>query len=93
MSVIQAAAIRCTFQPGWAGLPLKPYPGSEGHTTWKASAASPPCAVGSDSGAITFRNSTIDPGQPWVRISGSASACGERTCRKWIESPSISVRN
>ena len=32
----------------------KPKPGSEGQTTWKASAGLPPCATGSTSGAITF---------------------------------------
>ena len=45
------------------------------------------------SGPITFGNSTIEPGQPCVITSGSASACGERTCTKWMPSPSISVRN
>jgi hypothetical protein len=35
----------------------------------------------------------IEPGQPWVMISGRASGCGERTWTKWIPSPSISVRN
>jgi hypothetical protein len=35
--------------------------------------------VGSASGAITFWNSTTDPGQPCVITIGSASACFERT--------------
>ena len=38
-------------------------------------------------------NSTIEPGQPWVMISGSASGSGERTCRKWTFCPSIVVVN
>ena len=66
-------------QPGRVGLSLKPKPGSEGHTTWNASEGSPPWALGSVSGPITFRNSTIEPGQPCVITSGSASAWGDRT--------------
>jgi hypothetical protein len=42
---------------------------------------------------MTLRNSTIDPGQPWVITRGSAFGCGERTWRKWIPKPSIVVRN
>ena len=34
-----------------------------------------------------------EPGQPWVMISGSASSCGDRTWRKWMSTPSISVVN
>jgi hypothetical protein len=45
------------------------------------------------SGSITFRSSMIDPGQPCVMSSGSASSCGERMCANWISSPSISVMN
>ena len=60
-------------------------------TRWNASAAVPPWAVGSVSGPITFWNSTIEPGQPWVSTSGVASSCGERTCWKWMSSPSIST--
>ena len=29
----------------------------------------------------------IEPGQPCVMTSGSASACGERMCRKWMPEP------
>jgi hypothetical protein len=48
-----------------------------------------------DAGKVlrSFRNSTTDPGHPWVIRSGSAPGSGERACRKWISSPSISVRN
>ena len=42
---------------------------------------------------MMFRNSTTEPGQPWVRISGSASGSGERTCRKCTFCPSMSVVN
>ena len=42
---------------------------------------------------MIFMNSAIEPGQPWVMISGSASGSGERTCRKWMFCPSISVVN
>jgi len=65
-----------------SGLAEKPKPGSDGQTTWNASAALPPWALGSVNGSITFWNSTTEPGQPWVMISGIASGCGERTCRK-----------
>ena len=34
-----------------------------------------------------------EPGQPCVMISGSASACSERTWMKWMCTPSISVVN
>src|SRR6185312_10817871 len=69
-------------QPVWEGLSLKPYPGSDGQTTWNASAESPPWVDGSVSGPITLRNSMTEPGHPWVRISGTASGWGERTCKK-----------
>ena len=38
-------------------------------------------------------NSTIEPGQPWVTITGSASGSGERAWRKWMFWPSILVVN
>jgi hypothetical protein len=34
---------------------------------------------------------TENPGQPWVSTSGVAFGRDERTCRKWMSSPSISV--
>jgi hypothetical protein len=34
-----------------------------------------------------------EPGQPWVMISGNASAWGDFTWMKWISTPSISVVN
>ena len=71
------------------GFPENPYPGSDGHTTWNASAGS----GGSTSGSITLANSATEPGQPWVSSSGSAPACGDRTCRKCRSSPSIVVMN
>src|SRR5436305_63911 len=40
---------------------------------------------------MTFKNSTTEPGQPWVRISGSASGRGERAWAKPLRIPSISV--
>ena len=42
---------------------------------------------------MTLPNSITDPGQPWVRISGSASGRGERTWAKTMRIPSISVWN
>ena len=40
---------------------------------------------------MIFMNSITEPGQPWVMISGSAFACFERTCRKWMSRPSMVV--
>ena len=34
-----------------------------------------------------------EPGQLWVMMSGNACSCGDRTWRKWISRPSISVMN
>ena len=62
-----------------------------GITTWKASDALPPCAVGSVSRSTIFICSITEPGQPWQTTSGSASSCLERTWTKWMSSPSISV--
>src|SRR5262249_24162865 len=68
-------------------------PGIEGITTWKASAALAPCAVGSVSGSMIFSCSMTEPGHPWLMMSGKASSCFERTWMKWMSSPSISVMN
>ena len=71
--------MRIGSQPVAVGLAENPWPGSEGITTWNASASLPPCAVGSVSGSMIFSCSTIEPGQPCVTISGSASSWRERT--------------
>jgi hypothetical protein len=42
---------------------------------------------------MTLSISKIEPGQPWVRIRGSAFGCGDLTWMKWMSRPSISVRN
>ena len=76
MSVSQASAIFSTPHPVRVGLPEKPYPGSDGQTTWKASSARRD--GGFVSGSITLWNSTIEPGQPWVITNGKASSCGDR---------------
>ena len=83
--------MRTGSQPVAVGLAENPWPGSEGITRWNASASLPPCAVGSVSGPMIFSCSMIEPGQPCVTISGSASSCRERTWMKWMSSPSISV--
>ena len=62
--------MRTGSHPVVVGLPENPWPGSEGITTWKASASVPPCAVGSVSGSMIFSCSMIEPGQPCVTISG-----------------------
>jgi hypothetical protein len=74
------------------GLSLQPYPGNDGATTWNASAGSPPCARGSVSGPRTSTNSSTEPGHPCVSTRGKASGSGERTCRKWMPSPSTVSR-
>jgi hypothetical protein len=71
----------------------KPKPGSDGATTWKASAGSPPWRAGLVSGPMMLMNSTIEPGQPWVMISGSAPGSGERACTKCTVWPSMTVVN
>jgi len=38
-------------------------------------------------------NSITDPGQPCVMMHGVAPSTGERTCRKWMSTPSIVVMN
>ena len=84
-------AVRPTPQPGWVVGPDQPKPGSDGAMTWKASAGSPPWAAGSVSGPITFRNSTTEPGQPWLMSSGRASAWGDRWWMAWMRWPSMVV--
>ena len=42
---------------------------------------------------MILANSTIEPGQPWVMINGSASGFAQRWWMKWISTPSISVTN
>jgi hypothetical protein len=64
-----------------------------GSTRSNASAGSPPWDRGSASGEAIRVNSAIDPGQPWVMISGVASGSGERTWAKWMLAPSIVVVN
>jgi hypothetical protein len=72
ISTSHARAMRSGPQPVAVGLAEKPKPGIEGMTRSKASAARPPWAVGSVSGPMTFTSSRIEPGQPWVMISGRA---------------------
>ena len=85
--------MRDTVHPVSVGFRENPNPGSDGMTTSNESAASPPNDTGSVSGPISFRNSTIEPGHPCVRISGIASGFLDLTWMKWMSSPSISVRN
>ena len=83
--------MRIGSQPVSVGLPEKPWPGNDGMTRWKASAASAPWPVGSVRGSMILSCSIVEPGQPWVTIRGSASSCVERTWMKWMSTPSISV--
>ena len=93
MSSVHAPAMRVTSHPASVGLPENPNPGSDGMTTSKESAASPPNATGSVSGPINLRKSAIDVGHPCVRTRGSAPGFADLTWRKWMSSPSIVVRN
>ena len=72
ISTTHARAMCSGSQPVTVGLPEKPYPGIEGITTSNASAAVPPCAVGSVSGPMSFSCSRIEPGHPCVMMTGSA---------------------
>jgi len=85
--------MRLTPQPVSRVGPEKAKPGSDGATTWNASAGSPPCERGSVSGPRMFRKSNTVLGHPWVMISGVASGSGERACRKWMVWPSTLVVN
>jgi hypothetical protein len=40
---------------------------------------------------MTASSSMIEPGHPWVMMTGSALSCSERTWMKWMSSPSILV--
>ena len=83
--------MRMGSQPVSVGLPENPWPGNDGITRWKASDALAPCSVGSVSGSMIFSCSIVEPGHPWVTMSGNASSCSERTWMKWMSTPSISV--
>ena len=63
----------------------------DGATTWKASSARPPWATGSVRGPMIFVNSAMEPGQPWVMTSGSASGCGDRWWMKWMSRSPMTV--
>ncbi len=67
--------MRCGSQPVVVGFAEKPWPGSDGITTSNASDAVPPDAVGLVSGSMIFNCSMIEPGQPWVMITGNAFGC------------------
>ncbi len=75
MSSTHAEAIASVPHPVAVGRSLKPNPGSEGATTWKAGA---PRSLGSASASMMSTNSATLPGQPWVMTSGTASGRGER---------------
>lgn len=53
--------MRSTFHPGPSGLPLKPKPGRDGATTWKAGASGDD---GSVSSSMTANGSMTELGQP-----------------------------
>ena len=78
---------------GRGGRPEKPKPGSEGATTSKASAGSPPKRSGWASGPMISRNSTTDPGQPWEMMSGVGAGPLPRSWMKWRSMPSTGATN
>ena len=71
-------------------------PGSEGTTTSKASAGSPPNAAGSASGRMTLWKSQKVQGQPWFNMIGSGFGPPGTplpgSWMKWIGTPSMTVR-
>src|SRR5580693_1723958 len=84
--------MRGMVHPASCGLVENPKPGSTGITRWNAWLAFAPWAAGSVSGPMTLRNSSTDPGHPWVMTRGVAFASGDRTWRKSMSRPSIVVR-
>ncbi|MCY1234020.1 hypothetical protein D9M72_465870 [compost metagenome] len=42
---------------------------------------------------MIFSCSMIEPGQPWVTMRGIAFLCFDRTCMKWMSTPSMLVTN
>src|SRR5437763_15506816 len=83
--------MRTGFQPGAVGLPENPYPGIDGITTSKASAALPPYLVGFVSGSMILSCSITEPGHPWVTIIGSAFFSFDFTLMYWMSRPSLLV--
>ncbi len=93
MSTAHARAVRIVVQSrSWVG-PENPNPGIDGITRWNASRGSAWWDAGSVSGPMMSRNSATEPGQPCVRMSGSAPGSADLTCRKWMFWPSIVVVN
>ena len=84
--------MRGMVHPASCGLAENPKPGSTGMTRWNAWPAAAPCAAGSVSGPMTLRNSSTEPGHPWVITMGVAFAWGDRMWRKSMSRPSIVVR-
>ena len=75
--------------PRRAGRSENPKPGSDGTTTSKESAGSPPKRAGSASRGTTFIISRKEPGQPWVRTSGMGLGPVPRAWRKWMPSSGV----
>ena len=62
--------MRMGSQPVSVGFPENPWPGKDGITRWKASAALAPCSVGLVSGSMILSCSIVEPGHPCVTMSG-----------------------
>jgi hypothetical protein len=96
MSRAQRSAVRCEFTPVTVSGVNQPKPGSDGTTTSKASAGSPPCAAGSASGPMTAWYSQNVHGQPWVKTIGIGGGPPRtprpRTWTKWIGRSSSTTR-
>ncbi len=88
MRVCQRSATFQKFMSGWSGSgEEKPKPGREGTTTSKASAGSPPKAVGSARGSTTLDQCQKVQGQPWVRMSGTGAGPVPGLRMKWTGTP------
>ncbi len=74
-----AAAVCVGSMPGIWGAGLKPYPGMEGATTWKAGKP----GGGSVKGSSRPPTSIKEPGVPCMKRRGMALGCEEQWCTKW----------
>ena len=83
MSSWNMAPMSASAQRFCPGANESVYPGSDGTTSVKSSRSS----------AMTFKNSSTDPGHPCESRSGMASGLRDRTWMKWTSMPSIEVVN
>ena len=76
---------------GLAGFPENAKPGIEGAIMSKEISSLFPYFSGSQSGSMISRNSTIEPGHPWIKINGIALGEEDFLKMKWISISSTFV--